>query len=136
MDFKLIARNVKEDSYTLANTSPALRNQALAAVADALSQNKDRIFAANAKDLQRAELDNLPGPIVARLKFNEAKLSDCLSGIRDLIGLPDPLQNTLLKRQVDEGLLLEKVTCPIGVIGVIFESRPDALIQISTLCVL
>jgi glutamate-5-semialdehyde dehydrogenase len=135
MDFQLIARKVKEDSYALANTSLALRNQALASVSAALENNKARIFQANAKDLARGENDNLPGPIMARLKFNEAKLTDCLNGIRDLIGLSDPLFRTLLKRQLDEGLLLKKVTCPIGVIGVIFESRPDALVQISTLCI-
>lgn len=135
MDFSVIARRVKEDSYKMANTTEALRNQALAAVASALEQNKASIFAANANDLARAAADNLPGPIVARLKFNEAKLTDCLSGIRDLVGLNDPLFRTLLKRELDEGLILEKVTCPIGVIGVIFESRPDALIQISTLCI-
>jgi glutamate-5-semialdehyde dehydrogenase len=135
MDFSIIARRVKEDSYLMANNPESQRNQALATIASALEQNKDLIFAANAKDLERAIRDNLPGPIVARLKFNETKLSDTLSGIRDLIGLSDPLFRTLLKRELDEGLLLEKVTCPIGVIGVIFESRPDALIQISTLCV-
>jgi glutamate-5-semialdehyde dehydrogenase len=135
MDFSVIARRVKEDSYRMANTPEALRNQALASIATSLSQNKALIFAANAKDLERASRENLPGPIVARLKFNEAKLDDTLSGIRDLIGLSDPLFRTLLKRELDEGLLLEKVTCPIGVIGVIFESRPDALIQISTLCI-
>jgi len=135
MDFSVIARRVKEDSYRMANTAETLRNQALAEVATALERNKELIFAANAKDLERAAKDNLPGPIVARLKFNDAKLADTLSGIRDLTGLADPLFRTLLKRELDEGLLLEKVTCPIGVIGVIFESRPDALIQISTLCI-
>ena len=135
MDFSVIARKVKEDSYRMANTTEALRNQALVTVASALEQNKEMIFAANAKDLKRAAQDNLPAPIVARLKFNEAKLTDTLSGIQDLVKLSDPLFRTLLKRELDEGLLLEKVTCPIGVIGVIFESRPDALIQISTLCI-
>lgn len=135
MDFSVIARKVKEDSHKMANTSESQRNQALADVATALSQNKDLIIKANAKDLERAVSDNLPGPIVARLKFNEAKLTDTLNGIQGLIGLMDPLFRTLLKRELDRGLLLEKVTCPIGVIGVIFESRPDALIQISTLCI-
>jgi glutamate-5-semialdehyde dehydrogenase len=135
MDFSVIARRVKEDSYKMANTLEPLRNQALAEVAAALSQSKDSIFAANAKDLERATRENLPGPIVARLKFNEAKLTDTLNGIQNLIDLPDPLFRTLLKRELDKDLLLEKVTCPIGVIGVIFESRPDALIQISTLCI-
>ncbi len=135
MDFSVIARRVKEDSYEMANTSESLRDQALASVATALSQSKELIFAANAKDLEWATRENLPGPVVARLKFNDAKLTDTLSGIQNLIALPDPLFRTLLKRELDEDLLLEKISCPIGVIGVIFESRPDALIQISTLCI-
>jgi glutamate-5-semialdehyde dehydrogenase len=135
MDFTVTASKVKEDSYEMANTDASLRNRALESVARALEQNKDRIFHANAKDLDRAAKDNLPGPIVARLKFNESKLADCISGIRELQGLQDPLFRTLLKRELDEDLVLEKVTCPIGVIGVIFESRPDALIQISALCI-
>jgi len=135
MDFSVIARRVKEDSYQMANIPEPLRNQALASIATALEQNKDSIFAANVTDLERAANNNLQAPIVARLKFNEVKLHDTLKGIQDLISLEDPLFHTLLKRELDEGLLLEKVTCPIGVIGVIFESRPDALIQISTLCI-
>jgi len=135
MDFSVIAKQVKRDSASMANTTEEQRNLALDLVSLALAQNKSLIFEANAKDLIRASQENLPGPIVARLKFNEAKLTDCLSGMSDLGGLSDPLSRTLLKRQLDEGLILEKVTCPIGVIGVIFESRPDALVQISTLCI-
>jgi glutamate-5-semialdehyde dehydrogenase len=135
MDFSATAKKVKQDSAFMANTAEGQRNLALELVSLALEQNKSLIFEANAKDLAKAAQENLPGPIVARLKFNETKLIDCLSGIRDLAGLSDPLFHTLLKRQLDEGLILEKVTCPIGVIGVIFESRPDALVQISTLCI-
>jgi glutamate-5-semialdehyde dehydrogenase len=71
---------------------------------------------------------------VKRLKFDDSKLKDVIAGIEDLIGLPDPVGQSLLRRRLDDGLILERVTCPIGVIGVIFESRPDALVQIAALC--
>ena len=135
MDYKNLAHEAKVDSFSLATASSELRNNALAAIAKALQESAEDIFAANKADLAQGEADNLPAPIMGRLKFDEHKLSDCIAGINDLIGLPDPLFKTLLKRQLDEGLILEKTTVPIGVIGVIFESRPDALVQISALCV-
>ena len=72
--------------------------------------------------------------MVKRLRFDEHKLADVCAGIDDTIALPDPVGRTLLKREMDEGLVLVRESCPIGVIGVIFEARPDALVQISSLC--
>ena len=126
-------KKVKEDSFILASLSEEIRNNALDAVAKALDANKEKIFEANTLDLENAKADMLPTPIVNRLKFDQQKLSGCITGINDLIDLPDPLFNILLKRELDEGLTLTKTTCPIGVIGVIFESRPDALVQIASL---
>lgn len=128
-------KKVKEDSFILASLSEGIRNNALDAVAKALDANKEKIFEANTLDLENAKADMLPTPIVNRLKFDQQKLSGCITGINDLIDLPDPLFNILLKRELDEGLTLTKTTCPIGVIGVIFESRPDALVQIASLCI-
>lgn len=133
MDYREIAALTKTDSFTLATLPEEVRDRALKNIAAALEANKERIFEANEKDL--AAGDDLPGPILGRLKFDEHKLADCVSGIGDLINLEDPLFKTLLRRQLDEGLTLVKTTCPIGVIGVIFESRPDALVQISSLCI-
>lgn len=130
-----LARQAKQSSFTMATTSEDLRNKALTAIAESLQKSKEDIFKANAIDLEGAKAANLPQPVVNRLKFDEHKLQDILSGIDSLLSLPDPLFKKLLERDLDEGLTLIKTTCPIGVIGVIFESRPDALIQISTLCV-
>ncbi len=135
MNYSEIARLAKKDSFTLATLDENTRNKALQNIADALLENKDIIFEANKKDLEQAQKDNIAAPILARLKFNQDKLDVCIQGIKDLIGLPDPVGNVLLKRELDANLVLTKITCPIGVIGVIFESRPDALVQISTLCV-
>ncbi len=135
MEYREMARKAKSDSYKMAGLAEEVRNKALENIGKALRAESEKIFSANGRDMERAEKDSLPGPIINRLKFDDHKLSDCIKGIGDLIKLTDPVSKTLLKRQLDEGLILEKITCPIGVIGVIFESRPDALVQISSLCV-
>ena len=129
-----LAQQVKESSFELAATSAQLRNQALEKMIQYLSQEKETIFKANEKDLALGKESQLPSPLLNRLKFDSHKLREVTEGIQGLIQMEDPLHKILLKRQLDQGLLLEKVTCPIGVIGVIFESRPDALVQISALC--
>lgn len=135
MDYVKQAQLAKKDSAWLSALDTKARNNALMKIAEALESSKDAIFKANKEDLDNAVKAEIPAPILARLKFDESKLSSCVQGIRDLIGLEDPLNKILLKRQLDENLVLTKITCAIGVIGVIFESRPDALVQISSLCV-
>jgi len=135
MDITDSIKQVKEQSFIMASLTEDVRNKALAAIASALEQNKAAIFEANTKDLAAAEAEQLPAPIVGRLKFDQHKLAGCIDGIQDLIRLEDPLFKNLLKRELDEDLILTKTTCPIGVIGVIFESRPDALVQIASLCI-
>ena len=129
-----ITGQIKADSFQMSLLSGDIRNQALDAIAKALVEKKDMILEANKADLDQAITAKLAAPILKRLKFDEQKLSDVISGIQSLIALQDPLWNKLLERELDSGLTLYKVTCPIGVIGVIFESRPDALVQIATLC--
>ncbi|MBQ0079219.1 MAG: glutamate-5-semialdehyde dehydrogenase [Eubacterium sp.] len=135
MDFINSIRQTKQDSFVLASMNEEIRNGALKAIAEGLEANKEAIFQANEKDLKAAEETCLAAPIVSRLKFDQHKLDGVVEGINNLIGLPDPLFRELLKRELDEGLVLTKTTCPIGVIGVIFESRPDALVQIASLCI-
>ncbi len=118
----------------LAATDGQKRNAGLLAIANALEKNKDAIIAANQADMKRSQEENLGAPLLKRLTFDAAKINDVIQGIHSLITLNDPLGATKLSTQLDEGLDLYKVTCPIGVIGVIFESRPDAFVQISTLC--
>ena len=135
MDIKDKAALVKKASPMMSGMTIEKRNEALEAIANALLANKEAIFMANAEDLAQAEKDNIAAPVLKRLKFDEGKLRDVIAGIKDLINLEDPLFKEDLKRELDEGLRLFRVTCPIGVIGVIFEARPDALVQISALCV-
>lgn len=130
-----VAKNMKLASPKVAGSSIETRNKALEMVAKALLDNKEEIFAANKLDLEAAADKGISQSVVKRLKFDQGKLDSCIEGINMLINLPDPLGKLLLNRQLDAGLDLYRVTCPIGVIGVIFEARPDALIQISTLCI-
>ncbi len=134
MNIKEQARKLKEDSIRMAILSSDTRNNALMAVATALEKKKAVIMEANQQDLKAAEADRVAEPILKRLKFDESKLQGVIEGIYQLIELPDPLFQIQLSRELDEGLTLYRETCSIGVIGVIFESRPDALVQIATLC--
>ncbi len=134
MTIKEQAAKIKLDSTKMAATTLEERNHALRAIVDALLANKEAIIKANEEDLQQAKSDNVAPPLIKRLKFNEEKLVDVTKGIQDLIGLSDPLGKVQMKRELDSDLLMVRESCPIGVIGVIFEARPDALVQIATLC--
>ncbi len=118
----------------MAAASAEARNQALEYIAQGLEENRDRIFAANAADLRAAEEASLSSAVMKRLRYDETKMRDSISGLRQLQSLPDPAHRVLLERELDEGLVLQKVTVPIGVIGVIFEARPDAMVQVAALC--
>lgn len=133
--------NIHDETLKMKLASPLLsassletRNKALALIRESLNAHKEEVFEANRKDLALAEETGVPAPVKKRLKFDEAKLSDVTEELTGLMALPDPLRNITLARELDQGLTLYRVTCPIGVIGVIFEARPDALVQISSLC--
>ena len=128
------ARQMKLESPNVAATSLEVRNAALMAAKEALAAHADEIFAANAEDLAAADEAGVAPAVKKRLKFDQHKLDDVIAGIDDTANLSDPVGAVLLDRELDEGLHLKRIACPIGVIGVIFEARPDALVQISTLC--
>ena len=130
-----IAAKMKMAAPALAVSSNEQRNSALKAVKEALLLNKEAIFEANHKDMDAAKENNITPAVMKRLKFDEGKLADVCGGIDQLITLEDPLGKQSLARELDEGLILYRVSVPIGVIGIIFEARPDALVQISGLCI-
>jgi len=134
MNISEIAAAAKSASIQLAVARTDVKNNALAEIAKALKQHSAEIVSANKEDLVTAEKNNLAGPLLKRLKFDEDKIADVCAGIESLIKLDDPVGKTITATELDKGLELYKVSCPIGVIGVVFESRPDALVQISTLC--
>ena len=134
MNIKEETRKMKLASPILATASLEKRNHALALIRESLLASKEEIFAANHKDLALAEESGIAPAVKKRLKFDEGKLADVEAELTGLIALPDPIDRVTLARELDEGLSLYRVTCPIGVIGIIFEARPDALVQISSLC--
>ena len=123
----------REAALTLAAADIDLRNRALLAMAKVLDARKDEIFTANEADVAEATADGLAAPLLKRLAFREEKLAAVTEGLEALAALPDPIGQTTYARELTEGLKLYRVACPIGVIGVIFESRPDALVQIASL---
>ena len=135
MDVRAQAHNMKMTAPHMAAMSLEQRNAALQHMIDALTAKQAEIFRENAEDVKVAGENGVAQAVIKRLKFNEGKLRDAVSGIRQMIGLPDPVGKVSLKRELDAGLVLKRVSVPIGVIGVIFEARPDALIQISALCI-
>lgn len=135
MTIQEMAKTMKLASPFMAATDVSVRNKALQAVADKILEKKDAIIEANEKDLAKAKEDGIPDSVQKRLRFGDKKINDVVAGIKDLIGLEDPVGKVQLQRELDVDLLLTRVSCPIGVIGVIFESRPDAMVQISTLCI-
>lgn len=139
MEFLQIAQKTKEASLKLANLSTEEKNNALKAIVEALESNKEKIMGANALDLVEAQklVDSgeLSMATFGRLKLDENKMRDMIAGVNDIIHLEDPVNKCLLARELDNGLNLYKVSCPIGVLGIIFEARPDVITQISALAI-
>ncbi len=139
IDFVKIAKDAKEASLKIADLSTELKNTALLKIADAIELNKDEIFEANKTDLETAkslvESGELTKSTFNRLKLDENKMRDMIQGIRDIAKLEDPVNKKLLVRELDSDLTLYKVSCPIGVLGIIFEARPDVIAQISSLAI-
>ncbi len=139
MEFVEIAKLAKEASLKTASLSEEIKNKALLAMADAIEASKDVIFEANKVDLALAEPEVEKGELSKstfnRLKLDENKMRDMVAGIREIAALSDPVNKKIFVRELDEGLTLYKVSCPIGVLGIIFEARPDVISQISSLAI-
>ena len=109
------------------------RNRALHEIAVSLRAHTGAIEEANREDIRVAEQNDLAAPLVKRLRFQAGKIEQACRGIEQVASLEDPVGRILSARLLDEGLKLYQVSCPIGVIGMIFESRPDALVQMAAL---
>ena len=125
----------KAASIELAKLSTQAKNAALESIAVALEQSAEMILTANQEDVRVAQAEQLAAPLLSRLKLNHAKIAAMVAGVRDVIRLDDPIGVRQIDRELDRGLILQRVTCPLGVIGVIFESRPDAVTQITALAI-
>lgn len=129
------AQKTQAAARQLAVLSTDAKNQAIASIAQALENAAPDILAANQMDCQQAQADGIAKPLYNRLKLDEAKLKCAISGLRDVEKLADPVGEIQIYRELDQGLTLRRITCPLGVLGVVFEARPDAVIQISALAV-
>lgn len=129
-----MAATARNAALILAAASLEKRNAALLAAADKIEMEQMRILQANREDVECAAKEGLSAPLLSRLKLTEAKCARMAEGLRSLALLPDPLGHVQYAKELCAGMKLYRVACPIGVIGVIFESRPDALVQISSLC--
>lgn len=129
-----MAKSAREAFFTLASASLSQRNDALLAIGESLEKRQQEILEANQRDVAKATTEGLVAPLLARLRLTPEKCRHMVEGLRALATLPDPLGHVQYAKELADGLRLYRVACPIGVIGVIFESRPDALVQISSLC--
>lgn len=128
-------RDAKEASYALAATSTAAKNQALAAIADGLVAHEDDILAANAVDLKRAREKGMAEAMVDRLTLTKDRIAAMAEGVRQVIDLPDPAGVVLDEWDRPNGLHIRKVSVPLGVIAIIYESRPNVTVDAAVLCV-
>lgn len=128
---KEIFRMVKVASKTLAAISDNERNEILLAVADSICKQKQRILEANARDLARMDKSN---PLYDRLQLTESRLEGIASDMRNVATLPSPLGKTLTEKTLDNGLKLKKVSVPFGVVGMIYEARPNVTFDVFSLC--
>jgi glutamate-5-semialdehyde dehydrogenase len=131
----VLAQTTRNASRQLAATTTDQRDQALAAIADALAANAAEILAANAADCTAAQSSGIGSALYARLKLDATKLQGAIQGVRDVGKLADPIGDIQIHRELDQGLELRRVSCPLGVLGVIFEARPDAVMQIASLAI-
>ena len=139
IDIFEVAREAKNAYLKTMNLDSDIKNQALSAIAKKIKENKSAIYIANIKDIENARTMLDEGKInqatFNRLKINENKINDLITGLNDLIKLDDPVNKVLWQKELDEDLILKKIATPIGVIGVIFEARPDCFIQIASLLI-
>ncbi len=130
-----IAKNTRAASRNLATLDLTSRNEAISAIALSLENHANEIIAANKADCELAQKDGISASLYARLKLDESKLQSAILGVLDVAKLPDPIGKIDIHRELDQGLILKRITCSLGVLGVIFEARPEAVIQICSLAI-
>jgi glutamate-5-semialdehyde dehydrogenase len=135
LPLQILAHQTREAARHLARLTGEQRNAALGAIALALKSHTEAILSANRQDCEAAQAEGLAPALYARLKLDASKLQGAIAGVRDVAQLVDPLGAVQLHRELDTGLVLKRITCPLGVLGIIFEARPDAVIQIAALAI-
>lgn len=129
-----LGKNAKDAAPVLASASTKLKNEALQKIADALIENTDKILASNAKDLENAEKNNMKQSMTDRLRLSEDRIKGIANGVRELISMEDPVGKVESGSIRPNGLHILKTKVPLGVIGMIFESRPNVTVDAAVLC--
>lgn len=128
-------RDAKEASYVLQTAGTDVKNKALAYIAEALVTHCGDILSANAEDVKRAQEKGMAPAMVDRLTLTEERISAMAEGVRQVIDLPDPVGVVLDEFRRPNGLFIQKVSVPLGVIAIIFESRPNVTVDAAALCI-
>ncbi|EKO3371780.1 glutamate-5-semialdehyde dehydrogenase [Vibrio fluvialis] len=134
MDLTLMGKAAKNAAFQLATASTAQKNQALAIIADELEANAAQILAANAKDIQLGREAGLTDALLDRLLLNESRLNAIANDVRNVISLNDPVGSEIDSKVLENGMSLSRRRVPLGVVGVIYEARPNVTIDIAALC--
>ena len=133
-DVRSAARRAREASYPLAVSTRAAKDAALAAMAAALEARADAILAANHEDVSRADEAGTPPNIIDRLRLTSERLSDMAQGLRDVAALPDPVGEVVRGNTLANGLELRQIRVPFGVVGMIYEARPNVTADAAGIC--
>ncbi|HCZ9264510.1 glutamate-5-semialdehyde dehydrogenase [Vibrio alginolyticus] len=134
MDLTNMGKAAKDAAFELATASTAQKNQALAIIADELEANSAAILAANAKDIELGREAGLTDALLDRLLLNEERLTAIANDVRNVISLNDPVGSEIDSKVLENGMSLSRRRVPLGVVGVIYEARPNVTIDIAALC--
>ena len=134
MNLEQMGQAARDAAYVLADSSTQVKNQALLVMADALEAASERILAANQQDLNAARESGISDAMLDRLMLNPERLAAIASDVRNVVSLPDPVGSELDSRMLENGMRLSRRRVPLGVIGVIYEARPNVTIDIAALC--
>ncbi|OOF10958.1 glutamate-5-semialdehyde dehydrogenase [Salinivibrio sp. PR5] len=134
MSLQMMGKAAKEAAYQLATTSTTKKNRALTFIADELEAQQASILAANQTDLEAARAAGMSEALIDRLALTPARLSAIAADVRNVVSLPDPVGQEFDHKVLENGLSLSKRREPLGVVGVIYEARPNVTIDIAALC--
>ncbi|MGY6773504.1 glutamate-5-semialdehyde dehydrogenase [Gallibacterium sp. ZY190522] len=134
IDLQQIGQQAKQASYQLATLSHQQKNSALAKIAEQLKDRQSDILAANAKDIENARQQGLSDALIDRLLLTESRLDSIIHEVKHIISLADPVGNIIDGAELDSGIRIQRKRVPLGVIGVIYEARPNVTVDVACLC--
>lgn len=134
VDLQQMGQQAKQAAYQLATLSHQQKNSALAKIAEQLKDRQSDILAANAKDIENARQQGLSDALIDRLLLTESRLDSIIHEVKHIISLADPVGNIIDGAELDSGIRIQRKRVPLGVIGVIYEARPNVTVDVACLC--